>query len=79
MGRRREKETRIVSVHLLARTQHLTPEQATRLEAMLRCCRSQMEFEQVSRLVHQTCADNKKTRYGKIASGDPLGFDEDDD
>lgn len=79
MGRRATKNTHIVSVRFLARARKLTETQATELEAMYRRCRTPEEFAQVCRLVHTTCDENKKTRWAKIASGDPFGFDDPDD
>lgn len=79
MGRRVTKNTHITSVRFLAKARKLTEEQALTLEAMIRRCRTPEEFRQVCRLVHTTCEENKKTRWAKIATGDPLGFDEPDD
>lgn len=44
---------------------------------MLRRCRTDAEFKQVSAIVHQTCLDNRVTRYGKIMSDET--FDDLDD
>lgn len=79
VGRRQQKSNRVVSIQLLTKARLLRGDQAEQFEDMLRKCRTDQEFEQVSTLVHQTCEDNKKTRYGKLASGDPLGFDDPDD
>lgn len=79
MGRRQQKNTRIVSVQFLAKARLLRPDQADQFETMLRRCRTDEEFQQVSHLVRETCEDNKKTRWAMIASGDPFGFDDPDD
>jgi len=46
---------------------------------MLRRCRTQAEFQQVTKLVHETCEKNKTDRWGLILSGDPWGIDDPDD
>ena len=79
MGRRQQKNNRVLSVQFLLKARKLTEEQAAQLEAMYRRCRSEADFEQVRKLVDDTCAENKKGRWAKIASGDPFGFDEPDD